>query len=950
MWKQILLKKKNPARWIALIYVVFGVLWILFSDQAILMMELGQERLTVMQTYKGWFFVVGSGILIYTLMHQAIEDLRKVESSLREKELMQKTFLEKHYQPLWQTDANGYCIFSNEKWMEFTAYPLHKDKVFPWVELVHNDEKPLCISKFSEGLISQKPFTLEYRMLHKDGSYHWVINSCVPKFTSFGRFDGITAFIFDIHDKKVLEDRYKESSKRYGYLFLNNPHPMVVYDTQDFRILEVNKAALHQYGYTEKEFLSLTLLDLHPQDQIADFLSKLAIDIPDFFRSQGWKHIKKDNSVFDVEVITHTLPMNNHQNMRLVIINDITQQIKAFNTVKEGEHRFRMIFEHAPDGEIIFSDTLKMLSINPSACKMLGLRKETALNTTLFQFIADDSKALFNEAIKSLEKGKPVNGFANLMHTSGRKFRSQWFGVSFNEMGNVRYFFSFNDIDENQKMQDALLESQRMNATLISSLPGMAYRSLNNAKWTMLFVSRGVQKLTGYKEEDFLHSKVVSYAEIIHPEDKTVVIASVQESLQKKKPFELFYRIISKKGKIKWVWEHGQGVFSEKNELNYIEGFIIDITREKEASQQVEFQSYFLGLIIDNIPFPLFYKDIQGKYLGCNMAFCKYLGKTKQDLIGKTVFEILDKDQAQSFHDRDQELLATGDSQSYETEITFPDNNKLNVVFHKSVFYNLENKPLGIVGVYFDITERVKAERIIKQQLHEMARINSELERFTYTVSHDLRSPLVTIKGFLGLLKEDMEEQNHEQVKDDLRRIDDATDKMQQLLEGLLELSRLGRVVKPFEVIHLSQVANEAKELLFGVIKDRNYQIIIQDNMPMVYGDRALLRELFQNLIENAIKFTYKNANPKISVYVRRADDLHVICVEDNGVGIKPKYQKKIFGLFNKLDGNTPGTGIGLSLVKRIVETHQGKIWVESEGEGLGAVFCFTLNTEKTIS
>ena len=198
------------------------------------------------------------------------------------------------------------------------------------------------------------------------------------------------------------------------------------------------------------------------------------------------------------------------------------------------------------------------------------------------------------------------------------------------------------------------------------------------------------------------------------------------------------------------------------------------------------------------------------------------------------------------------------------------------------------------------------------------------------------------------MLKKDLQDQNHEQVEEDIMRIESATDKMQQLLEDLLKLSRVGKVVEQNETFSMTSVAREAHELLYGLLKDKECEIYIQPDMPDVVAVRARVRELYQNLIENALKFTNHHQVSVIKVFCEERDGEQVFCVEDNGIGIDEKYHEKIFGLFNKLDSNSPGTGLGLSLVKRIVEFHNGRIWVESEGNNKGAVFCFTLNTEKS--
>jgi signal transduction histidine kinase len=223
---------------------------------------------------------------------------------------------------------------------------------------------------------------------------------------------------------------------------------------------------------------------------------------------------------------------------------------------------------------------------------------------------------------------------------------------------------------------------------------------------------------------------------------------------------------------------------------------------------------------------------------------------------------------------------------------------------------------------------------------------NAELERFAYSVSHDLKSPLITIRGYIGALSEDLTEGNTEAVIDDARRISNAADKMAALLNDVLELSRIGRVVNPPQDVPLGDLADEALELVTAQIEQRNIQVEISPNLPIVYGDRGRLLEVLQNLIDNAIKYVGDQPQPRIEIGSRRDDNGTVCYVRDNGIGIEPRYHEKIFRLFDQLDQSVEGTGIGLALVKRIVEVHGGRVWVESEGLGQGARFCFTIAAE----
>jgi PAS domain S-box-containing protein len=256
---------------------------------------------------------------------------------------------------------------------------------------------------------------------------------------------------------------------------------------------------------------------------------------------------------------------------------------------------------------------------------------------------------------------------------------------------------------------------------------------------------------------------------------------------------------------------------------------------------------------------------------------------------------------------------------------------------------------LRVLSSIVDISERKQAELERIQAMHELEQTNTEMERFTYTVSHDLKSPLITIKGFLGMVEKDAREGNGDRLRDDLERIGNAADKMKQLLDELLELSRIGRIVNHSEDVPLSKLVGEALELLTGRIDQTGAEVRVSPELPVVHGDRLRLREVLQNLIENALKFSEDQSQPRIDVGVRD-DGEPVIFVRDNGIGIDPQYAHRIFGLFEQLDRNREGTGIGLAMVKRIVELHGGRIWAESEGLGRGSTFCFTLPIVEEVS
>ncbi len=250
---------------------------------------------------------------------------------------------------------------------------------------------------------------------------------------------------------------------------------------------------------------------------------------------------------------------------------------------------------------------------------------------------------------------------------------------------------------------------------------------------------------------------------------------------------------------------------------------------------------------------------------------------------------------------------------------------------------------VGIYGAVQDITERKQAEAEREALIRELEAKNAELERFAYTVSHDLKSPLITIRGFLGFVEQDAAAGNLERVRSDLGRIGDAVEKMQRLLNELLELSRVGRVIHPPQAVALGPLAREAVSLVGGRLRERRVEVEIADDLPAVWGDRARLLEVLQNLVDNAAKFMGGQPRPKLEIGARRDAGETVFYVRDNGKGIEARFRERVFGLFEKLEPDSEGSGVGLALVKRIVDLHHGRVWVESEGEGRGTTVCFTL-------
>ena len=244
-----------------------------------------------------------------------------------------------------------------------------------------------------------------------------------------------------------------------------------------------------------------------------------------------------------------------------------------------------------------------------------------------------------------------------------------------------------------------------------------------------------------------------------------------------------------------------------------------------------------------------------------------------------------------------------------------------------------------------EIEARTKAEQQREDLIQELKLKNQELNRFAVTVSHDLKTPLITISGFLGYLEKDAQAGNYERLQKNISQINSAAKQMGRFVDQILDLSRVGRIINPPENIPFGDIVQEALRQAQGLLNMRQVEVQLESAYPVVHVDHVRMVQVLQNLIANSVKFMGEQTDPCIKIGVKTIDGNDAFFVSDNGIGIATQDQHGIFELFNKLDPRSEGTGIGLAVVKRIIEVHGGKIWVESEPEK-GATFFFTLEKE----
>lgn len=533
-------------------------------------------------------------------------------------------------------------------------------------------------------------------------------------------------------------------------------------------------------------------------------------------------------------------------------------------------------------------------------------------------YITPDGTKRFYQVIKT-----PVFGF------DGQVIGSQ--GIQF-------------DITDRKLAEMALKESERKLSTLISNLPGFVYRCIYDTEWTMQYLSDGCKDITGYNPEDLVDNKSVSFNSLILPSYRKEIVKKWELVLKNGEVFQHEYQIRSASGELRWVWEQGRGITNKHGEILYLEGFITDITQRKFAEEALQYSEQKFGTLFNEMTdvmvlCSLIYNSnrevIDYSFEDCNDAFCKTFGFEREKVIGMKVSSIMRSKEVPFIKELSR---VANQSEKYNFSYFEP---------HVSKQFQVSavSPQKGIFAlIATDITALMKYNAMLVEK-------NKELESYVYITSHDLRSPLVNIQGFSNRLKKQTDlinsiisncsieaeqkriinENITEKIPTTLDFIFNNVVKMEKMLNGLLQISRTGRVAMNIQKVDMN-------ELMARILKSVDFQLqelksdVKCDDLPECFGDDALLNQLFSNLISNSIKYRETSRNLVIDISAEVKHHSVVYRISDNGIGVSAPHLEKIWNVFFRVDAKgTTGEGIGLSVVKRIVEKHQGNIWIESE-------------------
>jgi two-component system, cell cycle sensor histidine kinase and response regulator CckA len=512
--------------------------------------------------------------------------------------------------------------------------------------------------------------------------------------------------------------------------FFENDISGVYLSSPSGKLLDCNPAFVNIFGYESKnEMLALDMAKLYPQNGNREqFLLQLSRDK----KLIGSKidRVRKDGKI--VHCIENMIGNFNDNGMLTQIqgyITDVTDQIQAERALQLKDKQFKDFFENATSGMYRTTPNGEILMANRAIVEMLGFANFEELaqrNLNEDGFIPEFSRSHFQQLVE--REGKVIGLETAWTKKDGLRKYVRESATTFHDINGQTLYYegTIEDITERKRAEMALEESQRQLSILMGNLPGMAYSCLNDQNWTMEFVSQGCTALTGYQAKDVIENSRISYADIIHKDDRGMIWDEIQKAIKKKERFQLIYRITTLEGSEKWVLEQGQGVFDKNTNLIKLEGFIFDITERKFAESALHESERRLRSVLETVDLVAISLDTEGRITFCNDFFLRLTGWTREEIIGKSWFYTClpgDIREHIEHHVFIKTIQENGFLSHYQNHILTKSKSKRLIAWNNAVFFDAAKNVQGVTSIGEDITERVQAEEALRQSKDQMSKI-----------------------------------------------------------------------------------------------------------------------------------------------------------------------------------------------------------------------------------
>jgi len=673
-------------------------------------------------------------------------------------------------------------------------------------------------------------------------------------------------------------------------------------------------------------------------------------------------------------------PVNDqHQQFSGVVLafRDITGQQWAQNALDQNRQELDAVFENNPIAMMLLNEKRQIFKANRAARQFMGKSTEELFNlrpgsplNCINAF--DDERGcgygpqcqdckLRHMVQDSFERSVVHHRVEISMPTVNMAQPDLFLVVSTTPITihNQKFVLvSLDDITQHKKMEDELRDAELRYKTVANFAYDWEY--WETPEGDFLYVSPSCQRITGYTADQFEKDHKL-LGNIIYEPDSDIWNNHHHDIVESSNLREIQFRIKRKDGEIRWIEHACQPILGAQDNLLGYRASNRDITERKQALEALRQSEKQYRQIFESVSDALIIYDAKGTIVEANPAACQMYGYTYEEMIGLTGKELILPDKYYLF-EQFKENLQAGRDFFVESVDKRKDGTSFDIQI-KGKAFDLK-RSLHFMSVLRDITD-IKQHRREREKLYQtIEEKNKELETIINVTSHDLRTPLVNIHGFSRELDlccqkvhnvldkyplpvqawEDLEGVFQDDVPQALHYIKVSAEKMDTLLTGLLQLSRLGRKELHIENLDMEKLLSLVVKSMEFQIKESSTQMEI-DSLPACQGDSDQINQVFTNLLDNSLKYLHPDRTGTIRVSGHTQDDRSIYCVEDNGIGIDMRHKDKIFELFHRINpGNNLGEGLGLSIVRRIMDRHDGKIWIESQA-GSGTKFYVSLPT-----
>jgi PAS domain S-box-containing protein len=525
----------------------------------------------------------------------------------------------------------------------------------------------------------------------------------------------------------------------------------------------------------------------------------------------------------------------------------------------------------------------------------------------------------------------------------------------YSKEGEIVVLIVCEDISERKESEKALQEWKTLTESVLGQLPkGFAYRCLNNKNWTAVYVSHGIEEVTGFPASALLNGKI-NYNSLLAPGENERVWANVQEALAQHLPYENEHQIITSDGTTKWILARGRFIFDDAGQLLYLDGLNVDITEQKQIEKALRTSEARFRSLIEHVPFGIHEIELSGKISSMNKSGQHMMGiENESQVIGHSYLKFTEEKD----HDRIRDFFEQAlQGQPVDFELNETTHGKLRY-FTKSFvpIRGREGTVLKIVGISEEITERKEAEKQLldsEAKRIDALRQSDELKSaLLASVSHELRTPLTAMKGSVSSIIGNSSVSKDQKREEALKGIDREINYMSHLVDNLLDMSQIeaGTLIPHKEWHLLEDLMEGALRRAAQTLDTRNIAIDIPENVPPIFVDAVEIQQVLMNLIDNAVK--YSSPHSPIQLLARIDPQQIEVMVSNTGEPIQAQDLERIFERFYRRrsprEEPIRGTGLGLAICKGIIEAHGGRIWAESVGKEV--IITFTIPTTESMA